>query len=156
MENIIKNKVKLSSLYYNQKGWGKKKWDNFNSEEAIKNDGEFLDTIDDNDFIFLKPLSSITDEDAVKVAKILHPNVKEWQKPYRERGNTWVDADDDSEYYLCFSEELFETQGNSFITYGEFLKVLSATDYLRSKGYALPFMNLSVEKQLEYGWIKLE
>lgn len=28
-------------------------------------------------------------------------------------------------------------------------------DYLRSKGYAVPFMDLSVEQQLEYGWITL-
>lgn len=29
------------------------------------------------------------------------------------------------------------------------------TDYLRSKGYALPYMGLSVETLVEYGWIKL-
>lgn len=32
---------------------------------------------------------------------------------------------------------------------------LYISDYLRSKGYALPYMGLSVEKQIEYGWIKL-
>lgn len=30
------------------------------------------------------------------------------------------------------------------------------TDYLRSKGYALPWMGLSVEQLIEYGWIKLK
>lgn len=29
------------------------------------------------------------------------------------------------------------------------------SDYLRSKGYALPWMGLSIEKQIEFGWIKL-
>lgn len=29
-------------------------------------------------------------------------------------------------------------------------------DILRSKGIALPWMGLSVEKQIEYGWIKLK
>lgn len=29
-------------------------------------------------------------------------------------------------------------------------------DYLRSKGYALPFMGLSVEQMVEAGWIKLK
>ena len=28
-------------------------------------------------------------------------------------------------------------------------------DFLRSKGYAITFMGLSVEEQIEYGWIKL-
>lgn len=29
-------------------------------------------------------------------------------------------------------------------------------DFLRSKGYALTYMNLTVEKQIEYGWVKLK
>lgn len=28
-------------------------------------------------------------------------------------------------------------------------------DYLRSKGYALPFMGIPVEEQIELGWIKI-
>jgi hypothetical protein len=32
---------------------------------------------------------------------------------------------------------------------------LHTADYLRSKGYALPFLGLSVEKLIEYNWIKL-
>lgn len=39
------------------------------------------------------------------------------------------------------------------IELNEHIKVV---DYLRSKGYALPWMGLSVEKQIEYGWIKIE
>lgn len=30
------------------------------------------------------------------------------------------------------------------------------SDYLRSKGYAVPWMGLSVYKQVEYGWVKLK
>ena len=29
-------------------------------------------------------------------------------------------------------------------------------DYLRSKGYALPWMGISVNKLVEYGWVKLK
>lgn len=29
-------------------------------------------------------------------------------------------------------------------------------DFLRSKGYALPYMDLSVEDLVEYGWVKLK
>ncbi|KPE51012.1 hypothetical protein [Chryseobacterium indologenes] len=32
---------------------------------------------------------------------------------------------------------------------------INSADFLRSKGYALPWMGLSVEKLIEYGWIKL-
>ena len=33
---------------------------------------------------------------------------------------------------------------------------IAAIDYLRSKGYALPWNGISVEQQIEYGWIKLQ
>ncbi|MCT4253683.1 hypothetical protein HZP34_02925 [Elizabethkingia anophelis] len=36
------------------------------------------------------------------------------------------------------------------------LSDLTTTDFLRSKGYALPWMGLSVDKQIEYGWVKLK
>lgn len=32
----------------------------------------------------------------------------------------------------------------------------TAIDYLRSKGYALPYLGISVEEQIEFGWIKLK
>lgn len=35
-------------------------------------------------------------------------------------------------------------------------KSLKVTDYIRSKGYALPWMGLSVETLESYGWIKLK
>lgn len=40
------------------------------------------------------------------------------------------------------------------VTYGFELRP-DHIDYLRSKGYALPYMRLSIEKQIEYGWIKI-
>ena len=33
---------------------------------------------------------------------------------------------------------------------------IEVIDYLRSKGYALPWMDLSVEDLVEYGWVKLK
>lgn len=35
------------------------------------------------------------------------------------------------------------------------LSNIEVIDYLRLKGYAVPWMGLSVEQLLEYGWIKL-
>lgn len=31
-----------------------------------------------------------------------------------------------------------------------------AVDFLRSRGYALPWMGVSVEQQIEWGWIKIK
>jgi hypothetical protein len=33
--------------------------------------------------------------------------------------------------------------------------IIKSHQYLVSKGYALPYMGLSVEQLIEYGWIKL-
>jgi len=153
MENTIENKARLFAQY-----WGQSVWSHLENDEDLTDYTVNQDICisHDMDCLLLKPLSSINDEDAVKVAKILHPNVKEWQKPYKQMKDIWIDSDDESEAYVVFTEELFETSGGEFITYDNFLKVMFAIDYLRSKRYALPFMNLSVEKQLEYGWIKLK
>lgn len=65
----------------------------------------------------LKPLSSITDEDAREVG--LSPT--------------------------------------SFSTYSDYLPPLSPKDfdYLRSRGYSLPFLGLSVKELISAGWVKL-
>jgi hypothetical protein len=59
-------------------------------------------------------------------------------------------SDNDAKY-LGFSDNISATT-----TYLKSLgKELKEADYLRSKGYALPWMDLSVDDLVEYGWIKL-
>lgn len=77
------------------------------------------DNIHGRDYILLKPLSLISDEDA---------------------------------------EAIGFSSGESART--TFLKSLGAlrieADYLRSKGYALPYLNYSVEDLIQMNWIKLK
>jgi len=77
--------------------------------------------------LLLTTLSAITDEDAIAIANI------------------------GSQMGYCFESRAIQA-GRSL------LKSLNVArgDYLRSKGYALPYMGLSVEKLIEYGWIKLK
>lgn len=70
----------------------------------------------------LKPLSSISDEDA----EIIDLGSED----YNEAG--WCDKYGDFYWW----------------TYAD-------VDYLRSKGYALPWMGVSIEEMIEAGWIKL-
>lgn len=79
-------------------------------------------------FLELKAPSSITDEDANSIT-IYGIYAKE-NKGFNSFG--------------------FDTP-QGFVFYAQ-----SSVDYLRSKGYALPFMGLSVEKLIEYGWLKLK
>lgn len=76
----------------------------------------------------LTPLSSITDEDAVYIAKIEFGNIDYQTK--------W---------------EGFNISNNDFSSLS-----LESTDYLRSKGYALPYMGIEVETLVKWGWIKLK
>lgn len=84
--------------------------------------------IDDNDYLELTPLSDITDEDANVVGEI-------------------CDFEMNPEYKReILSEHLQEGR----------LFPQETFDYLRSKGYALPWMGYSVEEMAQAGWIKLK
>lgn len=87
-------------------------------------------------YLLLKPLSAITDEDAIEVAIIA--------------GNSSYTDDRRAYNGRLLLQEFLRRQCN---VYGEdWLKLF---DYLRSRGYALPYMGISVEQQVEAGWIKL-
>ncbi len=66
----------------------------------------------------LKPLSSISDKDAIAIN---------------------CDSRDDFLHYGVIAESLKSYEA----------------DYLRSKGYAVPWMDLSVDDLVEYGWVKI-
>lgn len=87
-------------------------------------------------YIELNPLSSISDEDAIEVAKILG-----FPEKYQLKNGK------------AFISELLKGDGMLF-NYHPFNTLLSF-DFLRSCGYALPFMGLSVDEMVEAGWIKL-
>jgi hypothetical protein len=112
LENTLENKSRFFAMYYGQKVLCIRKqnepklyvgFDDFTPKEKLQ-----------TDYLELKPLSSITDEDRHALIDIMN------------------NKDSEEEYTS-----------------------LHSADYLRSKGYALPFMGLSVEKQIEYNWIKL-
>jgi hypothetical protein len=79
-------------------------------------------------FLQLKPISKITDEDAEKLMQL----------------EAFIDGflSDDFLNYLI---ELKKGYCNKF----------EAIDYLRSKGYAVPFMEYSVEDLVSFGWVQL-
>lgn len=165
MENNSQNKQRFMAQY-----WGQK------VGTYIERQGDALDIVgpeimepDDwglSQCLQLKPLSAITDKDAIEVAKMathLHDNPnwkvvkiaenKGMKKVYFSDGWTF---DTSKEYYVKVAP--FPLQG-TFISYkGEILEQhhyqfeLQAYDYLRSKGYLLPFMDLSIEQILEYKW----
>lgn len=110
MENTLENKAKFFAQY-----WGQEVLTTFFGS-GFYIDRDLYPISSGSFFLVLKPLSSITDEDAGESG---YDNAKSML----------------SDNYLVNSPYVF--------------------DYLRSRGYALPWMGLSVEQLIEYGWVKL-
>lgn len=99
----------------------------------------------DNDIrLYLTPLSKISDEDALEVAKLNH----------------WMHLSNNPKIYINgFGDKVVKTSES--YQYGHFVinkDNLNANhfDFLRSKGYALPYMGITVEDQIKNKWIKLK
>ncbi len=137
MENTLENKAKFFALYWGQEVLTTSQWkrlyrvENYflnDTWEVFKDEGVNQFNID-NIHLQLKPISSLSKYDfkLIEGNKIMNP----------ESPNDSID-----------------------ITCGKIgninLSDLTTTDFLRSRGYALPWMGLSVEKLIEYGWIKLK
>lgn len=90
-------------------------------------------------FLQLKPLSKITDEDAL--------NVKELVKE-----TFYFDKIYDSKQINRAVIRMITEYTGSWLHVGN---CMFAIDYLRGKGYALPFMEYSVDELVSFGWVKL-
>lgn len=125
-ENTLKNRAKFFSLYYGQnvlyvggvglEPIGTKGW-NINHPDF---------------YLMLKPLTKLTDDDAINVSKIWGSNVESRILGY-------------SLSMRIATREVSETRNS-----------IGIVDYLRSKGYAIPYLDLSIQDMVEYGWVKLK
>ena len=124
MENTLENKAKLFAQY-----WGQEIVGHNVITEGLNDAVNHRIILDLKErFLELKPLSSITDEDAKFCG---FGNKKDFIK-------------------------VWDTYGSEVFLERFIFNNLHFTDYLRSKGYALPYNGLSVDEQIECGWIKLK
>ena len=153
------NKVKFFSLY-----WGQNliDCDKYSVPVELKSilvnmPSTWFESIIGQSKILLKPLSQISDEDAWGVGL----RVNCWSK--WERRKDWFTSKEDDFHKVhilsgkSFSDAIGKElgHGHSHPFANNSTDILDAYDYLRSKGYALPWMGLSVEEMIEAGWIKL-
>jgi len=135
MENTIKNKSKFFAQYWGQKVLV------FNDQGQYVKGGRYeVDgSVDNHSFLELKPLSSISDEDAIKVFDKVFPN----SLPTNDYDKI---------------ETIKEVYENEFRVY-RFLGLDDSTSFIdacRALEYALPFNGLSIKKQIEYNWVKIK
>ena len=88
----------------------------------------------ENYHLELKPLLKITDEDAIGVANIISSTIHDSIS---------------KELVTYFKEDILKDP--EVLCYASYKTV----DFVRSKGYALPFMEYSVEDLVSFGWVQL-
>ncbi len=137
MENSLENKAKFFALY-----WGV---NCISNDDFVWHGQETFETVLSTSkgdlsgwYATLKSLKDITDEDAVEVAKICE---------FTNQNS-----------FTCkvFVENYFYNQYTIDRPYSFTHNVSQSIDLLRSKGYALPWMGLSIEQLIEYGWVKIQ
>lgn len=128
MENNKENKARFFAQY-----WGQ-------YVLRFPNNDDYLKIIDwfnfVNGYLELTSISKITDYDASNIAELSDIMI----------GNH---KDDNYESLKDFKIAIINFYDLKNLPY-------TAADYLRKKGYAVPYDDLSVEQLIEYGWIKLK
>lgn len=125
MENTLENKAKFFARYYLQEVYNNSNYPDQKPNQKL--DNTLLSYTDTSEFLMLKSISKITDDDANNIS--IYGEYAKKNKGFKVNG--------------------YDTP-QGFVPYA-----MPSVDYLRSKGYALPFMELSVDKLIEYKWIKL-
>ena len=145
-QNTLENKARFFAQYFGQHVLY------FSSDFLRKIDNLTLDSVENDDFLELKPLSQISDEDVIQGITYLYNITREALGEILE-----------IEHYCTFSSITTIEIGCNFKTsrsihhWSGTKKIGSfEADYFRSKGYALHYMDLSVEDLVEYGWVKLK
>lgn len=93
----------------------------------------------DNWSLYLTPLSSITDEDAVEVDKICRFSYSKFPEFIGKEIRNW----------LIFNGTGLGNTSHKW----DFLK---AADYLRSRGYLIQWRDLTPDQLISYGWVKVK
>ncbi|MCT3674461.1 hypothetical protein HZQ94_14835 [Elizabethkingia anophelis] len=148
MENNLENKAKFFAQY-----WGQKVFVGHILEEV---NSSYIDPMYDTSILELKSLKDITDEDAWEIGI----RINCWSSSERKQG--WFKDDEMRELHIrqgkIFSSAIGKDlgPGMSHPFAENSTDILDSYDQLRAMGYALPYRGLSVEKLIEYGWVKLK
>ena len=128
MENNLENKSMFFAQYYGQ-NVKRSYLPEQTSLQVIDREVFWIGHLIINGYLELKSLEDITEEDLNYCSQICFKNTR----------MTFASVKDYLEQNYLFGFFMDEE-----------------VDYLREKGYAVKWRGLSVEKQIEYGWIKLK
>lgn len=175
IKNTLENKKKFAALYLDQNVLRYHSWKSVDTVTHSDNTNHRghkvnIDAVNENSYLELKSLQNISDEDASHIAMLL----VNWQesmsklKPENIKVRGRIDGDH------VWDELIMEFTGSFKYTVryrgGDFMTWINSNGrcecntsnhlqvygYLRSKGYALPWMGISIKTMVEYGWVKLK
>lgn len=175
MKNTLENKENFFIQY-----WGQ---EILRYEDKKMSLDRYMFPVENADYIELTPLSQISDEDAIHVANLAHQSLSgDWVIIRRDKDTVYGSIHLQKHgnlknlYHVGISykyAEIFcnhhffktkDDKAKSFkVNIGKInlsdsrpVPYIAIVDFLRSKGYALPWNGISVEEQIEFGWIKLK
>jgi hypothetical protein len=134
MENTTENKEKFLAQYWAQKI-------GFYDKMSAWNVGKGVLRLKMIEYIELKPLSSISDEE-----------IEDWFNTAGQITQHFMSKEDLIKYN---GSKYIDVYRNHFIYITNRYINFQTVDWIRHNGFAWSWMGLSVEKQIEYGWIKL-
>lgn len=141
LENTVENKAKFFAQY-----WGQ----NVRNEKLLKVNG-FCKVLLSKEFLILRPISKISDEDAIELMRIKIDS----KGGGDEIKSIEIESKTSDGFTFIVKYRNWGDDRQGFVFNGH-TNPLSFYDYLRSKSYALPWMGLSVEDLIGYRWIKIE
>ncbi|MCE4064321.1 hypothetical protein LXM63_04390 [Chryseobacterium gleum] len=133
MENTLENKAKFFAQYWGQRVCK----ETLNDKYYLVKPSIYPDADFELEYLELKPLSLITDEELVKIAKFYEPTAHN------------VKLEDDQ---ILFDFIYGDQSASGAIEISDGY----CQDWLRSNGFATEWMGLSVEDLVSFGWIKLK
>lgn len=162
IENTPENKARFEALYLNQRVWKSHNFEKLPAEILTSDKLGKQNTV-----LSLRSISSLTDEEATTLAKIINcyasnreiktePHSKiEFGKEVRWlRIFYWykdeLDRDVQRILYNVSNGCISHPSGNCY-----FEGWAHAADYLRSIGILIPWMDLSGEQIIDFGWAKI-
>lgn len=136
MELTLENKIAFFTLYYGQRV---RYWTVNGALKLCKNN-TFSKSLVQYSSIFLTPLSSITDEDALFICEMSFRDLSSY----------------DDQAKIAMGKRLIDSVVSDEASYFSGALCCAINDVLRSKSYALPWMGMPLKQMVEAGWIKLK
>lgn len=154
MKQSLQDKAAFFAQYWGQRI---RKWDGMPNYMGLVSSTYMTKYATEGCYLELTPLSDITDEDAIEVAKIMGVKNSDF---FTDQFSRFRDKDELNyalvgksymEYFL--EENKWKAKSVWYISQ---LSIVKSFDHLRSRGYLLPFRQYSTQQLLDMGWVKIK